>query len=380
MRIVAHNGARIWGGAERATVMLLRGLRGRGHDVQLLCNDDLVLENALARNIPVRKFVLGGDVALPHAVSLARELRRAAPDVFIIGTFKKLFLASLAGRLARVPRVVARVGLESDTPRSAKYRFALRQWVDGVAVNAGAMSESFAGLDGFGPGKVAVIHNGVVAPHGGRIGNSLREELGIAPDVFVVGTAARLARQKRIDRLLLAVHDAPQGTHCIVAGDGEERDDLERLAADLGLKGRVHFLGHRENMAKVLDAIDVFVVASDREGLSNAMLEAMSVGLPVVSTPVSGAAEALAAAGEEPAAGIVTDFTHESIAEAFRTLLADPVRRGALGAAARGRAERQFSFDAMLDKWETFLAPRGAREGTGLTDAYSPLDVIDQRP
>lgn len=380
MQIVAHNGARIWGGAERATVMLLRGLRDRGHDVLLLCNDDLVLENALARNIPARKCVLGGDVALPHVFRLARQLRRTAPDVFIIGTFKKLFLASLAGRLARVPRIVARIGLETDTPRSAKYRFALRNLVDGVAVNASTMAASFAGLDGFGAGKVEVIHNGVVAPHRELSGGSLRRELGIAPEVFVIGTVARLARQKRIDRLLLAVRDAPAGIHCVIAGDGEERDALERHSAGLGLTSRVHFLGHREKTADVLDAMDVFVVASDREGLSNAMLEAMSCGLPVVSTPVSGAGEALAAAEGEPAAGIVTDFTPESIAEALRTLMADPIRREALGACARSRADRVFSFDAMLDKWETFLAPRSAREQTVRTPAYSPLDAIDRRP
>ncbi|HYJ80503.1 MAG TPA: glycosyltransferase, partial [Longimicrobiaceae bacterium] len=111
MYIIAHNGARIWGGAERATALLLAGLQGRGHRVMLFCNVPLVATGADALGVPTRLVALGGDLALPHAVRLARELRRERPDVFLIGTYRKLFLAALGARLAGVPRVLARVGL-----------------------------------------------------------------------------------------------------------------------------------------------------------------------------------------------------------------------------------------------------------------------------
>jgi len=357
MRIVAHNGARIWGGAERATVMLLCGLRDRGHDVVLLCNDDLVIENARARGLRAERGVVGGDVALHHAVGLWRQIDRLSPDSFLIGTWKKVFLASLGARMAGVPRVVARIGLQTDTPRNAKYRYALRHWVDGIAVNSAAIVEPFAALEGFGREKVRVINNGVVTPRRAKEAGSLRRELGIGRERYVVGTVARLVRQKRIDRLLLAVHELPPETHCVIAGDGDERESLEALAGALGLESRVHFLGHREDTADVLDAMDVFIVASDREGLSNAMLEAMSCGLPVVSTPVSGSEDALGSKDDETSSGIIAGFTAESIADAARRLLLDPQRRATLGAVARKRAEQRFSFDAMLDKWEEFLGP-----------------------
>jgi glycosyltransferase involved in cell wall biosynthesis len=357
MFVVAHNGARIWGGAERATALLLAGLQGRGHRVLMLCNAELVARRAEELGVPTRIVALGGDAAVPHALRLAAVLREPRPDAFIIGTFRKLLLASLAGRLARVPRVVARVGLETDTPRSAKYRFALPRWVDAVVVNATRIRPAFDALPGLGPGRVSVIHNGVDAPLRQQVAGAVRAELGIAPDAPVVGAVARLAPQKRLDRLLRAVAALPADVHCIVAGDGEERAPLAALADELGIAGRVHFLGHRDDTGDVLAALDVYVVSSDREGLSNAMLEALAAGVPVVSTPVSGADDALEPLADGTAPGVVIGFSVDALAATLRHLLADAELRARMAVAARARAAERFSVDAMLDRWEAVLRP-----------------------
>jgi glycosyltransferase involved in cell wall biosynthesis len=360
MRIVAHNGARIWGGAERATVSLLEGLRDRGHGVLLLCNDALVAREASARGIASRVCVVGGDPMVPHAIRLARELRKETPDVFIVGTYKKLFLAALGARLARVPRIVARVGLESDTPRSAKYRFALRHWTDGVAVNSQRMRKSFADLDGFGAEKVTVIWNSVRPPSNDPRSDAIRRELGIADDAFVIGTVARLAKQKRLDRLIRAASLLPRVT-VVIAGEGSARTSLENLAAELGISNRVRLLGHRDDVRNVMDALDVFVLTSDSEGMSNAMLEAMSRGLPIVTTDVSGARDAIPESENHAAAGIVTGFDVESIASAISSLQRDAGLRESMGNAARRRIATQFARDSMLDAWEDFLSPQPGR-------------------
>ncbi len=362
MHVVAHNGARIWGGAERATALLLAGLQQRGHPVLLLCNDPLVAVRAGELGVPAEILALGGDGMLPHAVRLARRLRQLRPDAFVIGTYKKLFLASLGARMARVPRVVARVGLETDTPRSLKYRLALPRWVDAVAVNARRMRPAFAGLPGFSPGRVVVIHNGVDPPVRRQPHGALRAALGIPPGAPVVGAVARLATQKRLDRLLRAVSQVP-GVHCILAGDGGERGSLEALASALGIAPRVHFLGHRVDTGDVLDAFDLFVVSSDREGLSNSMLEALAAGVPVVSTPVSGADDALEPLADGVRPGEIVGFSEEEISAALRRLLGDGGGLRSMGEAARKRAEERFGMGAMLERWEALLAGHGAPEG-----------------
>ncbi len=355
MFVVAHNGARIWGGGERAPVLLLAGLRERGHRVLLLCNDEAVAERARGMGVPAEVLPLGGDAALHHALRMARRLRALRPDVFLAVSFRKLFLASLAARLGGVPRVVARVGLETDTPRSPKYRVALGRWVDAVVVNASRIRAPFEALPGWGRGRVTVIHNGVHPPAPRAEPGAVRRALGIAPDAPVVGTVARLSRQKRLDRLWEAVALLPADTHCLVAGRGGREDRLRALAARLGIAERVHLLGHRDDTADVLGAMDVFVTASDTEGLSNAMLEALACGVPVVSTPVSGADDALAPLPNGRAPGAVAGWTPRELADAVRPLLADAALRARAGGAAREVARERFGFDGMLDRWERVL-------------------------
>jgi glycosyltransferase involved in cell wall biosynthesis len=352
MFVVAHNGARIWGGAERAIVALLAGLQSRGHRVLLLCNEPLVAAEAAQRGVESTVFEIGGDIALPHALRLASFLRGLKPDAFIIGTYKKLAIGGLGGRLARVPRVVARVGLESDTPRNAKYRFALRHWIDAVAVNAEWIARPFEELKGFGAERVAVIHAGVSAPIVRFATPSLRQSLHLSNDTHVIGTVARLAKQKRIDRLIDAMVLLPD-VHCVIAGDGPRRTELERRRDDLNLRDRVHLLGNRDDIAEVLAALDIFIVASDKEGLSNAMLEAMAAGVPIVSTRVSGAEDALSSG-----AGTIVDFSPRAIAEAVRSMIGDRSMLERMSDAARNRAAGEFSIDRMLDRWERFLAQR----------------------
>jgi glycosyltransferase involved in cell wall biosynthesis len=354
--IAAHLGTRIWGGAERATTLLLAGLRKRGHRVQLFCNEPLVAEKAAAMGVPARVLAIGGDAALPHALRFALVLRKDRPDALVVAGWKKVPLASLGARLAGVPRVVARVGLEGHAPRGPKYRLALRWWVDAVVVNASRLRPAFTALPGWTPARVPVIHN-AVHPHPARHSPAeVRERLGIPPGAPVVGAVARLARQKRFDRLLEAVAALPADVHCVLAGEGRRREELEALADRLGLGTRVHFPGWRADPADVLGAFDVFAVTSDKEGMSNAMLEALAAGVPVVSTPVSGADDALAPLADGAAPGIVTrGFEVEEIADALRSVLEDPGRRAAMADAARRAAAERFDFERMLDRWEAVL-------------------------
>ena len=371
LRIAAHNGAPVWGGAEIALVRILRGLAGRGHDVRFYCNDPAVQRGAEAMGLPATRLHLGGDVAIHHALRFARELRSTRPDALLLGTFRKLWLGSLAGRLAGVPRVVARIGLETDMPRNAKYRFVFRRWIDGVAFNADVMREAFAAaLPGHG-GELRTIHTGIAAPASGG-GAAFRREVGIPADAPLIGSVGRLARQKRYDRLIPVLSWLPSA-HAVVLGEGPEREELERLAVEAGLGHRLHLPGHRSDVGGALDAMDVFVLTSDREGMSNAMLEALAAGVPVVSTDVSGAREALAPVGGgeggdggdggegggSAAPGVVTGFEPAEIATAVGGLLEDVARRRAMGAAAGRVARERFGEARMLDEWEAMLRGTG---------------------
>ncbi len=352
LRIAAHNGAPIWGGAEVALVRLLAGLAGRGHEVRLYANNQEVVERARDQGVPAERLPLGGDVAIHHAFRMAGALRRLQPDVLLLGTFRKTWLGALAGRLAGMNRVVARIGLETDVPRSAKYRFVFDRWIHGAAFNADGMRRRFMELLPTFAGRAVTVHSWVPTPPAGG-GAELRQALGIPPDALVVGSVGRLAEQKRYDRLVRAVAGIPDA-HALIVGEGPARGDVVRAAAEAGVADRVHLPGHQDDVAPALDAMDVFVISSDREGMSNAMLEAMAAGVPVVSTDVSGAREALAPESEDPA-GLVVETTTEALVDALVRLAGDPELRQRLGGHAADRAAREFGREPLLDRWESFL-------------------------
>ena len=360
MYIVAHIGADAFGGAERATVNLLAGLQDRGHRVLLLTPHDRVAEPATARGLRVQSLQLGGDLALHDAWRFSRVLVREAPDVVLLATWRKVWLGGLGARWAGVPRIVARVGLSTDLPSTAKYRDSVRRLIDAVVVNAEEYHEPFIAASGLDPSRVIAIPNGVRSPERRAEPGAVRRALGLPPEARVVGAVARLTQQKRLDRLISALAELPTDVHVVLAGDGKLRAELEAQAAELNVRERVHFLGHREDVGDVLDALDVFVLCSDKEGLASAMLEAMAAGVPVVCTPVSGVAEALASPPGEVAPGVVVGFETAQLAAALRDLLAEPERLRAMAAAGARRARERFGFDHMLDRYEAVLGMSGA--------------------
>jgi glycosyltransferase involved in cell wall biosynthesis len=356
LRIVAHNGAAVWGGAEINLTHLLSGLQRRGHQVTLCCNHEVVADRAARQLVPTIIRPLRGDLMFGDALSFARFLEQEKPDALVLGTFKKIWLGGWAARRARVPRTVARVGLASDTPRRWKYRHALEHWVDLVTLNADAMRAAFL-RDGprIDPSRVLTVYHGVEPPRRRAVAGTVRTQLGITFGVRVIGTVCRLSRQKRLERLLAVTEQLPD-VHCVIAGEGSERVPLEEEIARRGLQQRVHLLGFRDDVGDVLSSLDVFILTSDQEGMSNSMLEAMSLGIPVVSTPVSGAHEALEPLADGRIPGrVVQSFEPADIVAALHEFLERSEVRGRAGAAAAERARERFSYERMVTDFETLL-------------------------
>ncbi len=359
LRIAAHNGARIYGGCEKWTVLFLKGLQERGHTVHLFCNRREVGERARREGVTASLGRLGGHLMLPDALRFSRQIRRFAPDALFLTTFKKVWLGAMAGQLARVPLVVARIGLDTDLPRRHwTYRLALRRWIHRVVVNADGIRRDFLGdLPGYDPRRVSTVHNGVALGTGGDgDGARARALLGLPQGAPVVGSISRLDTPKRLDRLLEAAVHLPT-VHIALAGEGPQEADLRAQAERLGVSDRVHFVGYRTDVATVLASFDVFALTSEREGMANAMLEALAAGVPVVSTPVSGAAEALGPDDLGIAPGLIVEPEPAKIAEALGALLDRADTREAMGREGRRRARERFSYGSMLDAWEAVLRP-----------------------
>ena len=356
MRIIAHSGAPEWGGAESALTDILAGLAERGHDVTLFANRSAVMQRARARGIDTRRVHLGRDLAVYDSVLLGRALRAEKPDALLVGTFQKIWLAGLAAQIAGVPRVVARVGLSTDTPRGLKYRFALKRWVDQLVFVVDRMRRSYVEQLPDLEDRFVTIYKGLPPVGQRRNPEEARRALGLPVDVPLVGSVGRLVSKRRFDRLLEAMVFLPNDAHLAVAGEGPLRGALGQLANKLGLRDRVRFLGYCPDLGALMDALDVLVITSDREGMAGVMLEAMSRGVPVVSTDVSGAREALEPGPDGQPPGLVTGFAPPEIASAINSIVYDRHVRNAMGRAASERSRERFSYESMLDGWERALA------------------------
>jgi len=212
---------------------------------------------------------------------------------------------------------------------------------------------------GYEPLKVVTIRNGVdlagwSASKTDR--RRLRETIGAAPGDLVLGTVGRLDRQKGQSILLEAVAKLrvvrPE-VRAVLIGDGPLRKDLEALARSLRVDQHVHFMGESAEVTAWLSAMDLFVLPSLWEGLPNALLEAMGMGLPVIASRVDGVPEVV----EHDKTGLlVAPSDPQAVFVAVQDLLMDPALRVRLGQAAKALVLAKFKVADMVSAYENTYA------------------------
>jgi len=277
-------------------------------------------------------------------------LRRHRFDILHTHMFGSNLWGSVLGTACRVPVIVAHEhswSYEDDH---------LRAWVDGrvvgrladrfIAVSA-ADGRRMVSVEGVPPEKVVVIPNGYIPSPRSTL-TDIRAELAIPRDTLVIGIAAVLRPEKRVDLLLEAhgrVSRELPNAHLVIAGDGPCRAALERQARLLELDDRIHFLGARSDVDSVLQAVDVAALTSDREGSPLLVFECMANGTPLVATAVGGVPETV----QDGHTGLLVPRRDpEALAAGLVTLLRDPARRAQMAAAGRD-ALSHYTIDAVAN-------------------------------
>jgi sugar transferase (PEP-CTERM/EpsH1 system associated) len=218
------------------------------------------------------------------------------------------------------------------------------------------------------PEKVRVVRNGVDAARFMPLveRDRVREEEGYGRTDHVFGAVGRLTPVKDHRTLLEAFHAVSmRRPECrlVLVGDGAERPLLEEQVRQRGLADRVRIVGHRVDVTRWLGMMDVFVHPSLMEGMSNAVLEAMAVGLPVVATAVGGNPEIV----EHGVGGsLVPPSSPSALADAMLSYCGDDRMRMAHGAAARERVEKDFPLMKMVAGYTAVYRDALARRGRGI--------------
>ncbi|HEV3444475.1 MAG TPA: glycosyltransferase, partial [Gemmataceae bacterium] len=177
-----------------------------------------------------------------------------------------------------------------------------------------------------------------------------KEELGWRSDRLVIGSIGRLAPEKRFDLLIRsAAQLLKRGwpIELVICGEGNERQHLEHLITDLGCALSVHLLGHRADPLQLYEAMDIFALASEREGLPNVLLEAAAMEVPIVATQVGGVPRIV----RNNINGLLVEArAADAFTSALERVLKDPGLRAHMGQAGRSIVADEFSFAMRMRK------------------------------
>jgi glycosyltransferase involved in cell wall biosynthesis len=346
------------GGMENGVCNLACGLTDRGITTHVAC---LERRGAFAERLPapenVRILGKADGFSLRAVWNLARTLRAVRPHVVHTHNLGPLIYASLATLGGRTRALVH--GEHSQfapwelEPRRLRQRRKLYARCRAVHTVSPVQLDELHGL-GFTHACLLAIPNGVDTDRFGPAEKAeARAALGLPEDALVLGLVGRFGPFKRHDLLLAAFEEiAPRfpSAHLLFVGAGgtEELRLRVRVAASAA-RPRIHLAGFHADPAPCYRALDLLVIPSVNEGMSNAALEAMATAVPVLANTGCGHEQILTSGCD----GVIADLsTQDQLARELGDLLADPARLVDMGREARMTVDRRFSLNAMLDAYE----------------------------
>jgi glycosyltransferase involved in cell wall biosynthesis len=349
-------------GAERVTIELAEEMKRRGVDVTLgvfrnrRCPNLEIVEIAEERGIRHRLFECRGRVDPATAMSIRRALREDHIGILHSHEAKSNIYGLLSTAYTRT-RTIATCHNWIGTGLTIRAynlvdKLTLRFVTRVAAVSEAVRDEAIR--FGVSPGNVVRVDNSIDHRQfviSDNVSRRIREELGIQPDAPVVGTISRLSDEKNIELILEAFarfsSEAPDA-RLLIVGEGRHRPALESRVRRLGMDDAVMFLGSRRDVPELLSIMNVFVLASRREGLPMVILEAMAAARPVIATPV-GAIPTVLTHGESGV--LIEGRDPEELTARIRHFVEDPAAGRAVGSKARQVVEDRFSIRRMGDDY-----------------------------
>ena len=354
------------GGTERQFVEIARSLRKDGFQLDLGClqKKGPFLEGLGALHVSELGGSLYGLRSIRSRWQLVRHLRKleiAAAHAF---DFYANLMLIPAAKLARVPVVIGSHRQLGDLLTPAKFQAQLMmfRWCDRVVCNSRAAADRLlqAGLPGH---KLVVIGNGLPREAFAENAPAFERREGMLRVGMIARMNAAYKNQRGFLRAAARLGDKFSNVELLLIGDGPLRPELERQAVGLGLQNRVRFLGDRRDIPAILASIDVSVVPSVSESLSNVMLESMAAGVPVVATAVGGNVEL----GGDGRVLLVPPNDEEALAVGLERVLGDEELRRGMSYRARQFALENFGVERIhqqyCELYSDVLASRSQRRG-----------------
>jgi glycosyltransferase involved in cell wall biosynthesis len=351
-----------FGGAEAQAASLAIELKARGWQVAIAClvNPKVDVTHLKSQGFAVHSLNMSTGVPDIRGVFGLRSLIRSfQPDVVHCHMFHANLLGRITRLFCRIPVLICTAHNIKETSRRGGptwhkellYRVTDRL-ADQTTIICQAAFDRYVRVGAVPRKRLQVIPNGVdtaVFSRSEELRRSTREALGIGPE-FTWLAVGRLVKQKDYPTLFraLALLD-PMTFLVLIAGSGPLEGELRKECAEHGLSGNVRFCGSRKNILDLYNAADAFVMSSEFEGLSVALLEAASMELPAVVTRVGGNPEIVI---DNLTGYLVPPRAPAQLAAALRRLmLASPGQRAAMSRAARQYCQQHYRLETIVNQW-----------------------------
>jgi len=353
-----------WGGAQEYVYTLATSLPEKFYKVTVICGEGNILPRKLEeKGVIVHSLpTLMRDISLRNEIrsffALIKIIRNIRPDILHLNSSKIGFLGALAGRMARVPKIIFTAHGWASNEETRRYAtrgifYIIHSITVLLCHNTIAVSErtkkdmSLSWVRN----KIQVIYNGI-----GNIEFLSREKsreilnnhtgTDLTPHTMI-GTISELHTNKGLDVLIEASKRLPDHVGIYIIGSGEEKESLQIKIAQNSLSSRIFLLGRIEDAKQYLKAFDIFTLTSRAENLPYVILEAGKAGLPVVASKVGGIPEMI----ENGESGILVNKNNPGeVSRALEYLLDNPEIRKRYGKNLKQTIDQKFSIDGMIQK------------------------------
>ena len=354
-----------WRGGERQVFYLVKGLKERGHEVELVSQPSSVIgERAQAAGIKVHPVRMRGEADIFAARRIAGLVRSREFDVVHMHTAHAHMLGCMA--CARNSNPVCIVSRRVDFPIRKRFlglsriKYVFR--VDRYIAISNAVKEVLI-KGGVKPEKISVVYSGVESSGADGAGPDIRAEFGLSDSEKIVGTVGALVGHKGHRYLIEAapiILEKHPHVKFIFVGDGELRSELKALASQFGVQHAIIFAGYRSDVHALLRQFDVYAAPSHMEGLNTSILDALMAKRPVVAARAGGIPEIV----EHDKTGLlVPPGDHVLLAEAVVEMLTDKEKALKLALAGCKSVQGRFTADKMVEGtisvYEDLLKDRG---------------------
>ena len=347
-----------WGGQEIRVLEESSGLASRGHDVTILCEEAAPLYvEAKKRGLDVYGLPIGRK-SFRGVLAMYRWLRSNPVDVINTHSSTDTWLAAIACAILgnSSPPIVRTRHISAPVPSNGMTRWLYTSATRHIVTTGEALRQQLVSENGFPGSMITSVPTGIDSARfvpGDR--SAAKKILGLDPAVCYLGIVATLRSWKGHLYLLdaFARLSLPQW-RLLIVGDGPMREPILAKVVELGLGERIRMVGQQQKPEDWLRAMEIFCLPSyANEGVPQAIVQAMLTGLPIVSTPIGAIPEAVS---DGETGLLVSPRDSLALAAAIERLAADPALALRLGSAARAKAERSFSYEAMIDRMESIFA------------------------